>query len=78
MTFYLGNCTNGDVRLFGGSSYKSDLVEVCVNNMWGVICSNNWDYNDAKVVCHMLNYPSLSKYIHLVIVVITLLQMLLL
>ena len=72
---YTGNCTNGDIRLYDGSSYKSELVEVCVNNIWGVICSSYWDYNDAKVVCHMLNYPSSSKYIHIIIVFITLLQM---
>ena len=46
---------NGTVRLEnGGNNYGR--VEVCVNNIWGTICSDFWDYVDASVVCSQLGY----------------------
>ena len=50
------NCTNGEVRLVGGSGPHEGRVEVCVNEAWGTVCSNNWDTNDANVVCSQLEY----------------------
>ena len=46
---------NSTVRLKdGGDNYGR--VEVCVNNIWGTICSDFWDYVDASVVCSQLGY----------------------
>ena len=78
---YTGSCTNGDVRLVGGSNSTSGRVEVCANNQWGTVCDDYWGNNDAKVICRMLSYPSSGKYIHsiyYVIVFITMVQVLLL
>ena len=32
------NCTDGDVRLNGGSSRAEGRLEVCFNNAWGAVC----------------------------------------
>ena len=34
-------------------------VEVCANNIWGTICSDFWDYEDASVFCGQLGH---SRY----------------
>ena len=31
-------------------------IEICYQNSWGLISDQNWDNNDAKVVCGQLGY----------------------
>ena len=54
-------CENGDIRLAGGSGNYSGRVEVCFNNVWGTICDDNWDKEDAKVVCSQLGFNPEGK-----------------
>ena len=54
---------NGSIRLAGSSYANSGRVEVCVNNMWGLICPDNWDNNDVAVVCRQLGYLSSGTYV---------------
>lgn len=48
--------TDIQVRLTNGSFLTEGRVEVLHDNVWGTICSTNFDVNDATVVCRMLGY----------------------
>ena len=47
-------CTDGNVRLVGGSDSREGRVEVCANDIWGTVCDFDWDATDADVVCRQL------------------------
>ena len=66
-------CVNGRVRLVNNDAASEsqlpsyDLikdavsrgtVEVCVNNMYGSVCADNWDNRDASVLCSQLGFSS--------------------
>ena len=54
------NCTNGEVRLVGGNGPHEGRVEVCVNEVWGTVCSNGWNTGDSNVVCRQIGYMPLG------------------
>jgi deleted-in-malignant-brain-tumors protein 1 len=64
----LSNCSDGDVRLVDGSADYEGRVEVCINRVWGTVCSTTyrytyypyWDISDAKVVCRQLGHQELG------------------
>jgi len=47
---YIGNVR---YRLSQGTSGR---LEVSINGKWGTVCNDNFDTNDAKVICRQLGY----------------------
>lgn len=57
------DCSQGSLRLVGGSNSLSGRVEVCINNTWGTVCDDGWGQTDAVVVCRQLNYSDAGTFL---------------
>ena len=51
------------MRLLSGTSSLEGRVEVCVNGLWGTVCSDAWTDVDANVACRQLGYSGSGKNI---------------
>ena len=49
-------CENGDIRLVGGAAKNLGRLEICFGNLWGSVCDDLFDSNEAQVVCRQLGY----------------------
>ncbi len=39
-----------------GDTWNEGRVEICFNNQFGTICDDQWDNDDAMVVCGQLGF----------------------
>ncbi|XP_011409399.1 PREDICTED: neurotrypsin-like, partial [Amphimedon queenslandica] len=53
--FCLDGCRNGDIRLSGYNQFEG-VVQICVDNVWGVISGESWTYGNSLVICRQLGY----------------------
>nr|QBA18369.1 VIgL family SRCR-related protein [Littorina littorea] len=44
------------IRLVGGRNEREGRVEIRVGDSWGTLCDDEWDNNEARVVCNMLGF----------------------
>ena len=58
--FNANNLSSAPVRLVGGNWSGEGRVEIYYNGAWGTVCDDDWDINDAQVVCRSLDYSNAS------------------
>ncbi len=56
------NCIDGEVRLQDHiSSVREGRVEMCLNRVWGTVCSDQFSDDDAQVVCSQMDFDRIGK-----------------
>ena len=55
-------CEHGMVRLTSRKTEREGRVEMCYNGVWGTVCANGWDEEDANVVCSQLGFNFTCSY----------------
>ena len=70
----MADCEDGDIRLVGGNTQYEGRVEVCINRVWGTVCSSRyysswwwstyyyWGTPDSNVVCRQLGHMELGTH----------------
>ena len=53
---------NTAIRLVGGSSYNEGRVEILYNGVWGTICSDGWNINNAIVTCRSMGFSGVNAF----------------
>ena len=52
-------CTDkGQLRLIGGQTEREGTVQLCQGGVWGKVCDNYLNANDAQVICRQLGFPA--------------------
>ena len=56
-------CTNGAIRLGDvNGAIQKGRVEVCIDETWHKICTNQWTAQEASVACSQLGYSLYGMY----------------
>lgn len=59
---HVGQCSHGDIRLLGGNTSYEGRLEFCRSGIWGSVCGQYFDLDDARVVCRQLNLNITCKF----------------
>ena len=57
-------CEHGQVRLVGGITDSTGILEFCAHGVWGRVCDDqgNWSPNNSLVVCSQLGFSNKGVY----------------
>ena len=45
------NCNTTDIKI-----NKNGHIEICLEELWGEVCAESWNYRDSRVMCQQLGY----------------------
>lgn len=54
----------GAIKLVGGEKVHYGNVEILHNGKWGAVCDDEWDKNEAEVVCRQLGFSGAERFTH--------------
>ena len=52
----VASCQHGALRLVNGGTSNQGRLEICIYSVWGTVCDDSFDTNDARVACRQLGY----------------------
>ena len=55
---------DGSIRLTNGKDKMEGNVEIYHLGVWGGVCDDEWDRDEATVACKMLGFPGAVAAIH--------------